>query len=393
MDIEKVQKELRSRNIDGWLFYDFRKRDEIAYKILGLDKNKIYSRKWYYYIPAHGEPRKLVHNIESEVLDSLPGIKRTYIQWQQQNTLLKEILYLAKRVAMQYSPMNAVPYISLVDAGTIELIRSFGAEVVSSADLVQLFESYIPFASYQMHCEAGKIIHRILDLCWKEIKKCIELGNIINEYDLQQFVINEYEKYGIIYDDMLPIVAINENTSNPHYELIKGRSKTIKKGDFLLIDLCGKLSKPNSVYYDVTWTAMVSDIIPEKYNVIFNIVKEARDLAIRFLEDRFREGKEVFGWEVDDAVRGYILRKGYGNYFLHRTGHSIGESLHGNGANIDNLETKEERMLLPGNLFSIEPGIYLEEFGIRSEVNVYIDDNNKVIVTGPKQEQIIKIIS
>lgn len=392
MNIENVQKELCERKIDGWLFCDFRRRDEIAYRILGLDKSKHYSRRWYYYVPARGEPRKLVHNIESDVLDTLPGIKRTYIQWQQQHTLLHEILFSAKRVAMQYSPMNAIPYISLVDAGTVELVRSFGVEVISSADLVQLFESCISTEAYKMHCDAGNRIHKILNLCWKEIKKSIENFKVITEYDLQQFILKEFDKAGLVCEDMLPIVAANENSGNPHYEPSASRNRVINRGDFLLIDLWGKLSKPGSVYYDVTWVGVVADDVPHKYGVIFDIVKQARDIGVSYIEEKFQAGESIYGWQVDDAVRGFILRKGYGNNFLHRTGHSIGESVHGNGANIDNLETKDERMLLPGNLFSIEPGIYLDEFGVRTEINVYISNNKMVIVTGPKQEQIIPIL-
>jgi Xaa-Pro aminopeptidase len=322
----------------------------------------------------------------------LPGIKRTYIQWQQQHTLLREILFSAKKIAMQYSPMNAIPYISLVDAGTIELIRSFGVEVVSSADLIQLFESCISKEAYNMHCEAGTKIHKILDLCWKEVKKNVEKGIAMSEYDLQQFILMEFDKSGLLYEDMPPIVSVNENTANPHYELKKDKSKLIKKGDILLIDIWGKVSKPNSVYYDVTWVGVVSDKVDDKYRVIFDMVKQARDLGVSFIKERYANNENVFGWEVDDFVRGFIMRKGYGNYFLHRTGHNIGESLHGNGTNLDNLEMKDERMLLPGNLFSIEPGIYLDEFGIRSEINVYIDDSRNVIVSGPKQEEIIAIM-
>lgn len=259
---------------------------------------------------------------------------------------------------MQYSPMNAIPSISLVDAGTVELIRSFGIEVLSSADLVQLFESCISADAYKMHCEAGNKIHKILDLCLREVKKSIESFKVITEYDIQQFIVKEFDKAGLICEDMLPIVAVNENTGNPHYEPTVSRNKVINRGDFMLIDLWGKLSKPGSVYYDVTWVGVVAEDVAEKYRVIFDIVRQARDIGISYIEEKFEAGENVYGWQVDDAVRGFILRRGYGNNFLHRTGHSIGESVHGNGANIDNLETWDERMLLPGNLFSIEPGIY-----------------------------------
>jgi len=392
MKIVKIQEELLKRGIDGWLFYDFHNRDLLAYSILGLDKDKLHTRRWYYFIPAKGECKKLVHSIESDVLDQLPGEKYIYLPWQQQQNLLKKILEGSKKIAMQYSPMNAIPYISIVDGGTIDLIRSFGVEVISSADLVQIFEACISKDAYESHREAGKLIHKILNLAWDEIKKRTIGKKKFTEYDIQQFMIEEFEKANLSWEDGAPIVAVNENAANPHYEPTESSSKVIKEGDLILIDLWAKLKKPGSIYYDITWVAALSGEIKREHREVFEIVKAARDLAVQYIGDKFERNECVYGWQVDDVVRNYISEKGYGKYFLHRTGHCIGTSVHGNGVNIDNLETKDERMLMPGILFSIEPGIYLKDFGIRSEINVYINEKGEIIVSGEKQEEIIRLL-
>jgi Xaa-Pro aminopeptidase len=392
MILGDVQRELKKRGLDGWLFCDFHNRDLIAYSILGIDTNKLHTRRWYYFIPADGEPRKLVHAIESDVLDNLPGFKSKYSQWQQLQTLLKEMVMRSKKIAMQYSPMNAIPYISLVDGGTIDLIRSFGVEVVTSADLVQIFEAYVSEEAFTTHCEAGKIIHKILDLAWSKIKELTLKSATFTEYDIQQFIIAEFNASNLTCEDSAPIVAVNENSGNPHYEPTREKTKHIKPGDLVLIDLWAKFNKPDAVYFDITWTGCVAETIPEKYREIFEIVRSARDAGANFIKDRLNKNDIAFGYQVDDVVRNYIVQSGYGNYFTHRTGHSIGTSGHGNGANIDNLETKDERMLMPGSLFSIEPGIYLQDFGIRSEINMFINEKKEAIVTGPKQEMIIPIM-
>jgi len=392
MKIEEIQKELKKKGIDGWLFYDFHNRDLLAYSILSIDKNKLHTRRWYYFIPAEGEPRKLVHNIESKVLDSLPGAKSKYFQWQQQHTLLKEILLRTRKIAMQYSPMNAIPYVSMVDAGTIELIRSFGVEVISSADLVQIFESYISEQTFAMHLEAGKYVHKALHAAWAKMKELTVKGSPFTEYDIQQCIISEFNVSNLSWEDGAPIVAVNKNAADPHYEPTKEKDTPVRQGDLVLIDVWAKLKKPGAVYFDITWMGYMGDSVPDKYAKVFEIVKTARDSAVTFIKDKVRNNENVYGYQVDDVARNYIVQNNYGNYFTHRTGHCIGESVHGNGANIDNLETRDERMLMPGNLFSIEPGIYLDEFGIRSEIDVFINEKKEVIVTGEKQEQIVPIL-
>lgn len=392
MFIEEIQKKLREFGLDGWLFYDFHCRDPIAYRVLKLDIKKLSTRRWYYLIPAEGEPKKLVHNIEKERLDSLPGEKFIYLKWQERIELLKKILEGIKKVAMQYSPMNSIPYISTVDAGTVELVRSFGIEVVSSADLIQIFEAVLKDEDFESHKRAGEKIHRIMDASFKEIRERLRRNENFTEFDIQQYILGLFEKEGITSDGMNPIVAVNANAGNPHYEPTKELSANIKKGDLVLLDIWGRENKENSIYFDITWMGYAGTEIPERFIKIFDVVKNARNKAVEFIRKRFSEGKEVFGWEVDDVARGHIKEMGYEKYFIHRTGHSIGREVHGNGVNMDNLETKDERRLLPGILFSVEPGIYFEDFGIRSEINVFISKIKEVIVTGPMQGEIVKIV-
>lgn len=392
MFIEEIQKKLKEFGFDGWLFYDFHGRDPIAYRVLKLDSRKLATRRWYYLIPANGEPKKLVHNIEKEKLDSLPGEKFIYLKWQERIELLKRILERTKKIAMQYSPMNSIPYISTVDAGTVELVRSFGVDVVSSADLIQIFEAVLGDEEFASHKKAGEKIHKIMELSFKEIGERLKRNEEFTEFDTQQYILKFFEKEGITSDGMNPIVAVNANAGNPHYEPTNELSARIKKGDLVLLDIWGRENKENSIYFDITWMGYAGTEIPQKYINIFDIVKTARNKAVDFVKKRFSEGKDVFGWEVDDVARGYIKEMGYEKFFIHRTGHSIGREVHGNGVNMDNLETKDERRLLPGILFSIEPGIYFEDFGIRSEINVFISKNKEIIVTGPMQEEILKIV-
>lgn len=392
MFIQEIQKKVKEFGLDGWLFYDFHGRDPISYRVLKLDQRKLATRRWYYLIPATGEPKKLVHNIEKEKLDSLPGEKFIYLKWQERIELLKKILEGKKKIAMQYSPMNSIPYISTVDAGTIELVRSFGIEVVSSADLIQIFEAVLDDEEFASHKRAGEKIHKIMDICFKEIGERLRRNEEFTEFDIQQYILKLFDEERITSDGMSPIVAVNANAGNPHYEPTKELSEKIKKGDIVLLDVWGRENVDNSIYFDITWMGYAGTEIPEKFLKIFEIVKTARDKAVEFIRKRFSVGKEVFGWEVDDVARGYIRERGYEKFFIHRTGHSIGREVHGNGVNMDNLETKDERRLLPGILFSIEPGIYFDDFGIRSEINVFISKKKEPMVTGPKQEEIVKII-
>ena len=392
MSIENIQKLLIEKELDGWLFYDFHNRDIIAYRILGLDHTKLTSRRWYYYIPAKGEPTKLVSAVEKTKLDTLPGNKKVYKNWEQQYAFINDTLGTPKKIAMQYSPKNNILYISLVDAGTMEIIKGFGHTIVSSADLVQAFEAIIDEAGFKLHLNAGKKIDIIRAEAFKEIRRCINNNIKLTEYELQQFIVKKFDENNLTCDNHFPIVGVNEHPADPHFEPTPENSYVIKEGDMVLIDLWAKEKVDKGIYYDITWCGYVGNNPPEKYVKIFNIVKEARDSAVEFVQNKFNKNEPCFGWEVDNVARGVIKKAGFGEYFVHRTGHSIGEEVHGNGVNIDNFETKDTRQLVPGICFSIEPGIYLEnEMAVRLELNMFITFDNKAIVTGEKQTELVII--
>lgn len=390
MNLTKIQAALSEAKLDGWLFYDHHHRDPIAYRVLKIAP-AMCTRRWYYLIPASGEPAKLVHRIERGNLEGLPGATHEYSSWKEQREKLKRILEGKSRVAMEYSPLNDIPYIGLVDAGTIELLRSFGVEPVSSADLVQMFEARWSTEALAMHLEAGKVVHPAIRAGFAMIRDAIKAGKTIGEYDVQQEIARFYGDQGLEADEA-PIVAVNANCSNPHYAPTKESSLPIRANDFVLLDVWAKQRKPGAVYFDVTWTGYVGDTVPARQTEIFSIVREARDAAIHFVKKAQQEGREIYGYEVDDATRGVIVKHGFGDYFVHRTGHSIGEDVHGNGANMDNYETHDARRIIPGTCFSVEPGIYLPEFGVRTEVNVYVEEHD-ARVTGEIQQSVVPILA
>jgi Xaa-Pro aminopeptidase len=394
--VAEIQAALREAKLDGWLFYDFRHSDPLAYRILNLDEKMHASRRWFYYIPASGEPVKIVQSIEQFKLDSLPGRKLVFRGWQELQTRLREVLAPAakeskRRIAMQYSPMNDIPYISRVDAGTIELVRSFGVEPITSAELVQRFEAVFSPEQHQMHVEASDKMHRIIQEAFAEIARRIRAEEPTTEWDIADFMLRRYQEERMEQEPM--IVAVNANAANPHYMPTKEKNSPIKRGDFVLIDAATKLTKPEAVATDQTWTGYVGETVPEEYSRIFNIVREARDSAVDFVRKNIRAGKPIRGAEVDDVSRGVITRAGFGEHFTHRTGHSIGEETHGNGVNIDDFETRDSRRIISGVCFSIEPGIYLEgKFGVRSEINVYVSDKDIEVTGQPIQTEIIPIL-
>jgi Xaa-Pro dipeptidase len=399
--VAEIQKALQAAKLDGWLFYDFRGSDPLAARILRLGDHASGSRRWFYYIPATGEPTKIVHSIERAKLDALPGKRVTYRGWEELHAQVAGAIQgppenrprqsVTKRIAMQYSPRNDIPYISRVDAGTIELVRSFGAEVVTSAELVQQFEAVLTPAQKQSHIEASDKLHRILMEAFAEIGKDIRAEKPITEYDIQQFISRRLDEEGMTKED--GIVAVNANTANPHYFPARETALPIKRGDFVLLDIVGKLRQPGAIYTDQTWTGFVGDTVPQEYVRIFNIVREARDAATEFVRKNVREGKRIHGAEVDDVSRGVIKRAGYAEQFTHRTGHSIGEEGHGNGVNIDNFETRDSRFITAGVCFSIEPGIYQEgKFGVRSEIDVYVGDKDMEVTGQPIQTEIVPIL-
>lgn len=394
MDLQAIQSALREAGIDGWLFYDFHDRDAIAARILNMDTNRFASRRWFYFIPANGEPQKLVHRIEPWRCDHLPGEKHVYLPWTQLQEMLQSILGDAKSIAMQYSPNNNIPYVSIVDAGTIELIRSFGVEVVSSGDLVGRFEAHLSMEDFESHKQAGEVMQMVKDETFREVARRIKAGEHPREVEIQHFMHDLMRKNNMTWEDG-PIVAINEHAADPHFEPTEENSFAMKEGDLLLLDLWAKKDEPGGIYYDITWMGFIGTEVPERIEKIFTIARDARNTGLQMVRDRFAAGEQVAGWEVDDAVRKVITDAGYGEYFVHRTGHNIGLEVHGNGGHIDNLETKDERLILPGTCFSIEPGIYMEheKIGFRTEIDVFVTDEGTVEVTGAMQDAVIPILN
>lgn len=387
--LNRIQKKLVQCELDGWLLYDFRRSNDIACQFLDIPFNAILTRRFFYWIPKKGMPIKIVHSIECHVLDPLPGHLRPYRTWQEMEVSLKEALTNAKKIAMEYSPRNAIPYISKVDAGTVDLIREYNVEVVSSADLLQEFTSVWDDKKLKSHLYAADLLDKTVNDTWKFIRDNIHAN--ISEYDVQQFMMRQFEKGGCISSDA-PICAVNENSSNPHYSPTKEKAKIVSPGDFVLIDLWCKQDIPNAVYADITRVGVIAPKPTEEQQAIFNIVREARDQATLFVKERFQQKKPLMGCEVDQCCRDVIQKKGYGEFFIHRTGHNIDQNDHGNGANIDNFETQDVRLLLPGTCFSIEPGIYLPgKFGIRLEYDIYIHHQGDVQITGGIQKEIALI--
>lgn len=380
-DLEKIQRALAEQNVDAWLLYDFRNSNVLARRVLDLPDDQMGSRRFFYCIPQTGTPQKLVHRIESGALDHLPGDKTVYLKWQELEAGVASLLDGHKTVAMEYSPRNANPYISRIDAGTVELVRSNGVEITPSGDLIQSFEATWDEEQWQMHLEAAVLTNAAFAKAWKFIAAEVRVNGSVNEVAVQDLIMNHFaENKMTTYHP--PIVGVGPHSGDPHYETGTGDNTDIKEGDFVLIDLWAKMDRPRSVYSDLTRTGFVGTEVPEKYTEIFEIVAASRDAAIACVRDGYAAGRDIQGWEVDDACRKVIDDAGYGEFYVHRTGHSIGQEVHGNGANMDNLETREERLVMKNTCFSVEPGIYQAEFGVRSEVDVFVDGEGTVHVTG-----------
>jgi Xaa-Pro dipeptidase len=389
-DIKAIQQALREEKVDGWLFYDILHRDAIAYHVLGLN-DALAKRRWFYWIPAKGAPRKLVHRIESFTLDSLPGEKLQYAAREEMEKNLPRLLGSAKNIAMQYSPKNAIPQISIVDAGTVDLLRSFKRKVVSSANLVQRFEAAWTLEQHASHIAAGKKIDLITRAAFNHAAKLTRDKTPFTEYDLQQWMAAQFRENGLTADSA-PIVAVGPHSGDPHYEPKPHNSSPIREGDLLLLDVWGKLDQPDSVYYDITWMGYLGAKVPEKYAKIFAIAKAARDAAVNFARESIAAGRAIEGWQVDRAARDVIKKAGYGKFFIHRTGHNIGQEVHGAGANMDDLESHDVRRIIPRTCFSVEPGIYQPEFGVRTEVDVYVGEK-EAGVTGAVQSEILPLLA
>jgi Xaa-Pro dipeptidase len=394
MNLEAIQSALRDENLDGWLFYDHHHRDPIGESILGLDPKAHITRRWYYFIPATGDPRKLMHRIEQGRLDSLPGSKGLYSSWQELRTGLKAMLAGFRRIAMQYSPNNDIMYVSMVDAGTIEFLRVLGKQIVSSADLVSQFEAVLTDRQIASHSVAQRVIDAILEEGWTEIGRRLRPGTAgspgrVTEFDVVQWLSEAMKRGGLVWENG-PNVSVNANCSDSHYEPTADRTANIRQGDFLLIDIWGRTNESDSIFYDITWTGVVGRDPSEHEQFVFETVRNARDAAISLIETAFAENRPICGFEADDAARSVIRAAGFVDYFTHRTGHNIAHEIHGPGAHLDNLETHDERRILPNTCFSVEPGIYLPEFGIRSEIDM-LTSPNKAWVTGNIQRELVRI--
>jgi len=390
MDLAGIQKALTEQQIDGWLLYDFRGSNPIARSVIGFDESQIGTRRWFFLIPRQGEPVGILHVIEPHTLRGVPGVRVLYRSWKELEAVLKTQLAGMKRVAMEYSPGAAIPYVSRVDAGTIEMVRAAsGVEVVSSADLVQTFESRWTPEQKDLHDRAARDTLLAKDEAFALIKERLRSAIPVTEHEVQQFIQARFDARGLTTHHPC-IVAVNDHASDPHFETGPGPgNREIKKGDLVLIDLWAKVKgDPRAVYYDATWMAFCGREVPARVKEVWEAVKGARDGAVAFVTEAVAAGRTIHGYEVDDVSRGYIEERGFGPYFLHRTGHSIGYEVHGNGVNIDNLETRDQRKIVPGVCFSIEPGIYLPEFGVRSEIDMYVGER-AAEVTGDIQRELL----
>ena len=394
MNLAAIQTALREQKLDGWLFYDHHHRDPIANRVLGLDPDSLVTRRWYYFVPATGEPKKLVHRIEAGRLDAVPGSKAVYSSWQELETNLRTMLEGYARLAMQYSPRNAIMYVSMVDAGTVELLREMGKTILSSADLVSQFEAVLAPEQIASHYEAQKALDEILAEGFREIGRRLRPANggasaVLTEYDIVTWLQEAMRRADLVWEHGTN-VSVNANSSDSHYEPSAERSKPVRDGDFLLIDIWARKNRPGTCFYDITWTGVVGREPSEREQQVFRTVRDARDAAINEVKQAFTAGRPIAGWQADAAARKLITDAGFGEYFTHRTGHNIAAELHGSGAHLDNLETHDERLLLPNTCFSVEPGVYLPEFGVRSEVNM-ITSANEAKVTGRTQTELVRI--
>ena len=376
--------------LDGWLLYDFHGSNPIARRLTGLDgSSKLTTRRWFYVIPASGEPRKLVHAIEPYNLDHLPGAKTTYSQRETLEAGLRDVLSGLKRVAMEYSPDNAIPYISRVDAGTVEAVQKLNVDVASSGDLVQRFEAVWTDEAYATHKQAAERLYRIKDRAFEMVRDSRAAKRALTEIDVQQTMLGWFRDEGLI-TDSAPVVAAQENAGNPHYGPDPARPRQIRENEVVLLDLWGRLPAPGAVFADITWVGFTGSAVPDRYARAFAAARDGRDAAIALVTDRVAQGREVRGFEVDRACRDVIEKAGYGAAFIHRTGHSLGTEVHGNGVHMDDYETHDDRRLIPGTGFTIEPGIYTAEFGVRTEINMFVGER-AATVTGPAQTEFVLI--
>ncbi len=386
-----IQKALRDADLDGWFLSCFQFNDPVSLDLLGLADHDLVSRRCYYLIPAEGEPRRLCHGLEPEMLSGLPGSLSFYTTWRQHEEGLRQLLHGVSRVAAHYSPNNELPSISRLDAGTAEFLTAQGIELISAADLAQQFVAVWSPEQLDSHRRASTHLHEIVRLAFDQISQALRAGEEIDEYTVQQFILNQFDTRGMM-TEADPIVGVNRNAADPHYQPNVEVTEQVRKGDFVLIDLWAKETGPGSIYGDITWCGVADSAPTDRHQEIWEIVRDARDAGLELVQDRYPQ-HPVAGFEVDDATRNVIDEAGYGEYFIHRTGHSIGVTDHGPGANIDNFETHDTRLLLPMTGFSIEPGIYLsEEFGVRSEIDVALTADGVEVTGGEPQIELIRLL-
>jgi len=391
LDIAAVQSALAAESLDGWLLYDFHGSNPVATRLAGLaGPGQMTTRRWYYMIPANGAPRKLVHAIESHNLDKLPGEKLIYAGREALSDGLGSLLDGARRIAMEYSPQGAIPYLARVDAGTIENIRDRGIDVVSSGDLVQRFEACWDAAAIATHRDASERLYRVKDRAFQAIADRVRAGTATTEYDIQQLMTGWFRDEGIVSDNA-PIVAVNAHAGDPHYGPGPERSSAVTRDQLVLLDLWAKLATPGAVYADITWVGFTGSRVPDEQAAAFAAIARARDAAIETAQHAARTGADLRGWQIDRAARTVLQQAGYGDHILHRTGHSLGEEVHGNGVHMDDYETHDDRRLLPGSGFTIEPGLYFDNFGVRTEINM-VYGNGTATVTGPSQTAILALL-
>jgi Xaa-Pro dipeptidase len=390
LDIAAIQRTLRADGLDGWLLYDFHGSNPIAAGLAELTSGAhMTTRRWYYLIPATGEPRGLVHAIERYNLDGLPGDKIVYAGREELDAALSRLLAGLSRVAMEYSPDCAIPYLSRVDAGTAEAVRRRGVEIVSSGDLVQRFEAAWSASQLASHRAASDALYRIKDRAFHAAAAAMRDRTPLTEYELQQWMVTWFDEEGLV-SDSAPVVAIGANSANPHYLPTADRCQPIVADEVLLLDLWGKRAAHGSVFADITWVGVTGATVPREPARAFHAVAQARDAAVTLVEDAARTGRDLRGWEVDRAARAVLERAGYGDRILHRTGHSLGASVHGNGVHLDDYETHDDRRLIPGAGFTIEPGLYFDTFGVRTEINMFREAHD-ARVTGPRQMEIMTL--
>ena len=390
--LDEIASALAEASLDGWLFYDFRLSDPIAYRVLGLSEKGATTRRWFCFVRAHGRPAALVSAVEAHRLDPLDAERIVYRSHAEMAAGLRRILAGARRIAMNYSPGGAIPYVSRVDAGTLELVRSLGVEVKSAADLIQRFEAVLTRAQLAGHRRAGVALRMIVDETFAEIARLAPSDRGATELSIQAFVMGRIAAHGLATREP-PIVAVNAHSADPHFGPSPGNDAPIRRGDFVLLDLWAKEPGPDSIYADITWTAFVDPRVSDEHARIFEIVARARDAAIALVRERVAAGRPVSGLEGDRAARAVIEEAGFGDAFVHRTGHSIGREVHGLGANLDSLEMPDDRMLLDRTCFSVEPGVYLSgRFGVRSEVDMTIENGRAEVTAGPPQAAIVALL-